>query len=159
MLWVIFNTYWKKKNYPYLYTVAITFMFSSICGVGTGIFATWSAFCYPKLKVIRQYNERCPDIGHVGNLDWSFDSSMVTCFLSIYYMYIYFLVIGHFMFAYRYFEVAEMFGREDKSQAMHLKVRKITSKVRNGVIVLITAYFITLLSIRVIGKGTDILKH
>jgi hypothetical protein len=36
---------------------------------------------------------------------------------------------GHFLFAYRYFEVAEMFGREDKSRAKHEINRGITRKI------------------------------
>jgi hypothetical protein len=36
---------------------------------------------------------------------------------------------GHFLFAYRYFEVAEMFGRDDKSQAKHEINRGVTRKI------------------------------
>jgi hypothetical protein len=36
---------------------------------------------------------------------------------------------GHFLFAYRYFEVAEMFGREDKTQAKHEINRGVTRKI------------------------------
>jgi hypothetical protein len=40
-----------------------------------------------------------------------------------------FYYTGHFLFAYRYFEVAEMFGREDQSLAKHEKNRGITQKI------------------------------
>jgi hypothetical protein len=33
---------------------------------------------------------------------------------------------GHFLFAFRYFEVAEMFGRDDKSTAKHKVNRGVT---------------------------------
>ena len=33
------------------------------------------------------------------------------------------------MFAFRYFEVAEMFRREDKTLKKHVSVRKVTSKI------------------------------
>ena len=40
-----------------------------------------------------------------------------------------FWLIGHFLFAYRYFEVAEMFGREDQSEAKHEHNRGVTRKI------------------------------
>ena len=42
--------------------------------------------------------------------------------------------MGHWLFAFRYFEVAEMLGRKDKSLEMHIKARAFTSKIRNCVI-------------------------
>jgi hypothetical protein len=36
---------------------------------------------------------------------------------------------GHFLFAFRYFEVAEMFGREDQTLAKHEKNRGVTRKI------------------------------
>ena len=44
---------------------------------------------------------------------------------------------AHFLFAYRYFEVAEMFGRKDKTMQNHIKIRKVTSKISYVVIGLI----------------------
>jgi hypothetical protein len=42
--------------------------------------------------------------------------------------------MGHLLFAYRYLEVAEMFSREDKSEAKHIKNRKITGWIRNIIV-------------------------
>ena len=45
------------------------------------------------------------------------------------------------MFAFRYFEVAEMFGRADKSNERHTKIRKITSKICYlGIAIIILTY-------------------
>jgi hypothetical protein len=49
---------------------------------------------------------------------------------------------GHFLFAYRYFEVAEMFGREDKSQAKHEKNRGITRKISYVCVAIISVNFL-----------------
>jgi hypothetical protein len=57
----------------------------------------------------------------------------VTCdaFTNVFYY------IGHFLFAYRYFEVAEMFGRDDQSQAKHEKNRSITRRISYVIVALI----------------------
>jgi hypothetical protein len=53
-----------------------------------------------------------------------------------------FYFIGHWLFAYRYFEVAEMLGRDDKTLEKHEKVRKITCKICYvGVAVIIMSHF------------------
>jgi hypothetical protein len=49
---------------------------------------------------------------------------------------------GHFLFAYRYFEVAEMFGREDKSLAKHEKNRGITAKISYVCVAIISMNFL-----------------
>jgi peptidoglycan/LPS O-acetylase OafA/YrhL len=49
---------------------------------------------------------------------------------------------GHFLFAYRYFEVAEMFGREDKSQAKHEINRGITRKISYVCVAIISINFL-----------------
>jgi hypothetical protein len=49
---------------------------------------------------------------------------------------------GHFLFAFRYFEVAEMFGREDKSLAKHEKNRKITQKISYVGVAIITINYL-----------------
>ena len=66
--------------------------------------------------------------------------------------------IGHFLFAYRYFEVAEMFGREDKTLAKHEQNRGITRKISYVFVAIIAlnylAYFINLgIYQRVSGAG------
>ena len=49
---------------------------------------------------------------------------------------------GHFLFAYRYFEVAEMFGREDKTLAKHEKNRAITRKISYVIVAVITLNYL-----------------
>jgi len=45
--------------------------------------------------------------------------------------------IAHWLFSFRYFEVAEMLGRADKSNEAHLRARSITGKVTIGAIIFI----------------------
>jgi hypothetical protein len=45
---------------------------------------------------------------------------------------------GHFVFAFRYFEVAEMFGRKDKSLAKNEKTRNTTKKINCAGVVIIS---------------------
>jgi hypothetical protein len=49
---------------------------------------------------------------------------------------------AHFLFAYRYFEVAEMFGRKDKSMQMHIRRRKMTSKISYVILGIIAINFL-----------------
>jgi hypothetical protein len=49
--------------------------------------------------------------------------------------------LAHWFFSFRYFEVAEMLGRADKSNEMHLKARKITTKVTISMAVIIIASY------------------
>jgi hypothetical protein len=58
---------------------------------------------------------------------------------------------AHFLFAFRYFEVAEMFGRKDKSMRNHIKIRKVTSKISYVVIGLIAINYLVSLA-NVISK-------
>jgi hypothetical protein len=53
---------------------------------------------------------------------------------------------GHFLFAYRYFEVAEMFGRDDQTQAKHENNRGITRKISFVGVALISINFLIELS-------------
>jgi hypothetical protein len=117
---------------------------SSIFGILSPILGNWATFCQPEFSI-----QKCP----VVELDdRSFVHLMVVLSGTSTYVGINFWIIGHFLFAYRYFEVAEMFGRKDKSQDMHLKARKITSKIRNGLITLISACFLTLIILIVTTK-------
>jgi hypothetical protein len=67
---------------------------------------------------------------------------------------------AHFLFAYRYFEVAEMFGRKDKSMKKHIKVRKVTSKISYVVIGLIAINYLVsignLINLRINFKNNKI---
>jgi hypothetical protein len=49
---------------------------------------------------------------------------------------------AHFLFAFRYFEVAEMFGRKDKTMKKHIKIRKVTSKISYAVVGLIAINYL-----------------
>jgi hypothetical protein len=50
--------------------------------------------------------------------------------------------LAHWFFAFRYFEVAEMLGRKDKSNEMHIKARKITSKISMAVAAVIFSNYL-----------------
>jgi hypothetical protein len=59
------------------------------------------------------------------------------------------------MFAFRYFEVAEMFGRreEDKTQEMHEKRRKITSRISYvGIIIIAINYMTAIINRGILNK-------
>jgi hypothetical protein len=49
---------------------------------------------------------------------------------------------GHFLFAFRYFEVAEMFGRKDKTMSKHEENRGITRKISYVGVAIITLNFL-----------------
>ena len=49
---------------------------------------------------------------------------------------------GLFLFAFRYFEVAEMFGREDQTAAKHEKNRAVTRKISYVGLTIITLNFL-----------------
>ena len=66
-----------------------------------------------------------------------------------------FYYIGHFLFAYRYFEVAEMFGRDDQSQAKHENNRGITRKISYvGVGFITINYLVELVNIGIYRRVT-----
>jgi hypothetical protein len=49
--------------------------------------------------------------------------------------------VAHWLFAFRYFEVAEMLGRAERTIEQHFEVRKITSKISYvGIAVIIIDY-------------------
>jgi hypothetical protein len=51
----------------------------------------------------------------------------------------FYFYFGHWMFAFRYFEVAEMLGRADKSYEAHIRARKITGRISVAVIIIMAA--------------------
>jgi hypothetical protein len=116
---VLVRTY-KHTQYPYLYTCA-AFMFAS---AGTNVLEVilynWVAFC----DNFYAQNDKChdePTADWVANVTL-FNNLCSTLAVAFYYN-------GHFLFAYRYFEVAEMFGRDDQSQAKHEINRGVTRKI------------------------------
>jgi hypothetical protein len=63
---------------------------------------------------------------------------------------------GHFLFAYRYFEVAEMFGREDKTQAKHEINRGVTRKISYVCVAIISLnYLINLANVGIYRRITS----
>jgi hypothetical protein len=127
---VLINTYYNCKL-AYLYTVATLLFVSPIFFIVSRVLVKWNFFCehYPL------ENPRCPtspknadqNILLVGELFY-------TLSFCTYH-------IGHFLFAYRYFEVAEMFGREDKTPEKHITVRKVTQKISFvGVAIIVINY-------------------
>ena len=53
--------------------------------------------------------------------------------------------LSQFLFSFRYFEVAEMLGRRDKSNEAHLMARRITGKVSIVAVIVIILQSVTLL--------------
>jgi hypothetical protein len=116
---VLVRTY-KHSQYPYLYTCAALMFASAGFNVLANILFNWVAFC----DNFYAENDKChgePTTNWVANVAL-FNNTSVTLSNM-------FWCNGHFLFAYRYFEVAEMFGREDKSQAKHEINRGVTRKI------------------------------
>jgi hypothetical protein len=66
---------------------------------------------------------------------------------------------AHFLFAYRYFEVAEMFGRQDKTMEKHIRVRKVTGKISYAVIGLIATNYLVFIANLIYLRVTDQLSQ
>jgi hypothetical protein len=133
---VLVRTY-KHSGYPYLYTCAALMLASAGCTALYEVSRNWAVFC----PLFYAENEKChgqPSEDWVANVVLFND----TCgaLNSIFYYN------GHFLFAYRYFEVAEMFGREDKTQAKHEKNRGITRKISYVCVAIITINFLILIA-------------
>jgi len=63
---------------------------------------------------------------------------------------------GHFLFAFRYFELAVMFGSRNKTIAKHKKMKKITSKVMYlGVVFIVLNYLVWFMNHGVYRRVTD----
>ena len=116
---VLVRTY-KHTQYPYLYTCA-AFMFASAgLGLIAEILFNWEMGC----KYFYSENDKCHG---EPTADWVANAALFNNLC--YALQSAFYYNGHFLFAYRYFEVAEMFGREDKSQAKHEINRGVTRKI------------------------------
>jgi hypothetical protein len=105
MVIVLVRTY-KHSRYPYLVTCSAMMFLGSLFRVLATILFNWYHFC----KLFYEDNDRChgkPSEEWVANV-LLFDTICLALSDMFYYN-------GHFLFAYRYFEVAEMFGREDKT--------------------------------------------
>jgi hypothetical protein len=53
--------------------------------------------------------------------------------------------IGRWLFCFRYFELAEILGRKDKSTEAHIKARAMTSKINVTVVILIVVLWVLFL--------------
>ena len=105
MVVVLVRTY-KHSRYPYLVTCSAMMFLGSLFRVLATILFNWYHFC----KLFYEDNDKChgkPSEEWVANV-LLFDTICLALSDMFYYN-------GHFLFAYRYFEVAEMFGREDKT--------------------------------------------
>ena len=132
---VLINTY-RKSKLAYLYTTATLLFLSPILQIASCIFIDWYTGCY----YFRDLNSKCQNKPLPGKNDFYENLLLMDgiCDAMSYCFY----HQAHFLFAYRYFEVAEMFGREDKTMEMHIKVRKLTSKVSYLIIGLIALNYL-----------------
>jgi hypothetical protein len=131
---VLINTYLNSKL-AYLYTVAATLFISPIFLIAVSVLTNWWAFC----KVYPSENPKC--LENPSNHPRYFKNIFLALNIcgSLYYCFYH---IGHFLFAYRYFEVAEMFGRDDKTMEKHIQIRKITQKISYVCIAIIVLNFL-----------------
>jgi hypothetical protein len=110
---------------------------STLFEIASSVSDNWYLWChyYPEL------NPKCPSD---PSLDYFHNLYLlsVICDAMTYCLY----HIAHFLFAYRYFEVAEMFGRKDKTMDKHIQARKVTSKISYVVIVFITINYLIYIS-------------
>jgi hypothetical protein len=122
MVILIVNTY-RYCKFTYLYVTAATFLTSSIFGVFLGVSTYWGTLCQPfwKYPGFNEYSDKCPDIGElskrhpfdVKQLDFSYIDMISKCGFSAWVLWCMFFVLANWLIAFRYFEVAEMMGRED----------------------------------------------
>ena len=132
MLAVLINTY-RHSKFAYIYTLATLLFISPLFTIAYEVLLNWYNWCYYYPDI----NPKCPadpSMDYFNNI-WlmlHICSDMSYC---LYHQ-------AHFLFAYRYFEVAEMFGRKDKTMHNHIKVRKVTSKISYVVIGLIAINYL-----------------
>jgi hypothetical protein len=81
------------------------------------------------------YNPKCPQI--TGSTDLTFYNNVSYAGWVALALAYGFFDVSHWLFCFRYFEVAEMLGRKDKSNEAHLKARRITSKITIGMVEII----------------------
>ena len=131
---VLVRTY-KHCQYPYLYTCAAFMFLAAGFTVLTTILYNWEMGC----KYFYAENDKChgePTTNWVANVAL-FNNLCYALSDACYYN-------GHFLFAYRYFEVAEMFGREDQSQAKHEINRGVTLKINYVCVAIISINYLIL---------------
>jgi hypothetical protein len=130
---LLVNTH-RHCKYAYLLTIASMFFISPFFQLIWCILSNWYYGCIDNYK----YNLQCHG---EPSKDWSKNvwlGIIISNSLGDGFFF-----VGHWLFAFRYFEVAEMFGREDKSIQMHEYARKITSKIcYTGIAVISLNYII-----------------
>jgi hypothetical protein len=124
------------------------FLAQAIFGITYSVFQNWAVICNPDLKEVSLYGDRCPDIGSLDikhptilSLDWSFFILMERLSYINFIASMLFYLLGNWLIGFRYFEVAEMLGRKDKTVEKHLKAREFTSMIRTVVVVLTVVAF------------------
>jgi hypothetical protein len=136
--YVLINTC-RKSKLSYLYLTAGCFFISSILGIISNVLWNWQLFCNPEHFNTPLYNIKCPVIS--GTNDRTFYNQIGLSSSISYNFEVCTYYLAHWFFSFRYFEVAEMLGRTDKSNQMHLKARKITNKVSVSMTFLIIASY------------------
>jgi hypothetical protein len=105
-------------------------------GSVSAVFQNWTIFCIPKALGTPYYNSKCPKIADSSDVTFANNVQFANWVFGAFG--IGFLNITQWLFSFRYFEVAEMLGRKDKSNRAHIQARKITSKITiAGVVVII----------------------
>jgi hypothetical protein len=136
---VVFNTF-KKSKLKYLYLTSIMYLLSSLILILTGVLYGWSVFCWAATYGTFLYNSRCPIL--TSKFDNSFSQNVTFAYNLSAYLQGFCYFSAHWLFSFRYFEVAEMLGRANKSNEAHIKARKITSKISVTMIFLIGVNYI-----------------
>ena len=134
---IIYRTH-KHSKLAYLYTVAAMMFLAPVFGIISTIFENWGDGC----EWFWEFNDQCPGSVKPSH-NWIANMKLIDniwfalgngCFF-----------VGHWLFAFRYFEVAEMFGRDDKTIEKHESRRRITSKISYfGVSIIVLDYLIYL---------------
>jgi hypothetical protein len=107
MVILLVRTY-RNSKFPYVYTTGGMMFLAAFFSVISTILADWNFGC----SGFYYLNEKCngkPSESWIANIDIFNDLCLGLSNM--------FWNDGHFIFAFRYFEVAEMFGRKDKSLA------------------------------------------
>jgi hypothetical protein len=103
MIVVLVRTY-RNSKFAYLYTCATMMLLAPVLSLISDLLFNWYYGC-SKFSAV---NEKChgeKSEEWIHNIADSLNTC--DCLANLFYF------LGHFLFAYRYFEVAEMFGRED----------------------------------------------
>lgn len=130
-----------RSKLGYLYLTAGVFFAEKIFAISTPILQSWSFFCNPKLFGTPYYNDTCPTIE--SSSDLTFANKMTFASEVMILIAYFFQNVKNWLFSFRYFEVAEMLGRKDKSNEAHIRARKVTSKVTIGAVIVIFISFTT----------------